>query len=268
MNKQMNPTRILLSLFILTMTLIPLAACAAKSNELVVGMELQYPPFETTDEKGNPTGISVDIATKLGEFLGRKVRIENTSYSGLIPALQSKKIDIILSSMTITDKRRESIDFSDPYAQANLALLIAKDSSVTSAADLTVGRKIAVKKGTTAHVYAQEHFKDAEVLIFDTEGACILEVITGKADVFIYDQMSIYKAWKTNPDTTRANLEPFAANPENWGIGLRKEEDAFRGQINDFIKKSKENGFFGSLADKYLKDMKAVFDELKIPFFF
>jgi polar amino acid transport system substrate-binding protein len=261
-------TRFLPLLLIMAMMLIPLASCAKKSSVLVVGMELQYPPFETTDEKGNPTGISVDIAMKLGEYLGRSVRIENTSYSGLIPALQSKKIDIILSSMTITDKRKESIDFSDPYAQANLALLIANGSAVQSSADLVAGRKIAVKKGTTAHVYSEEHFKDAEVLVFDTEGACILEVITGKADVFIYDQMSIYKAWKTNPDTTRANLEPFAANPENWGIGLRKGEDAFRGQINAFIKESKGNGFFGSLADKYLKDMKAVFDELKIPFFF
>ena len=268
MKTKRNMTLILLALLILAMTLIPLASCSRKTTELVVGMELQYPPFETTDEKGNPTGISVDIAMKLGEFLGRKVRIENTSYSGLIPALQSKKIDIILSSMTITDKRRESIDFSDPYAQANLALLIAKDSPVKSAADLTAGRIIAVKKGTTGHVYSDENFKDAQVLIFDTEGACILEVITGKADVFVYDQMSIYKAWKSNPDTTRVNLEPFAANPENWGIGLRKGEDAFRAQINDFIKKSKENGFFSSLADKYLKDMKAVFDELKIPFFF
>lgn len=268
MKTKWKRTRILSLLLIIALMAILSASCTKKSGELVVGMELQYPPFETTDEKGNPTGISVDIAMKLGEFLGRSVRIENTSYSGLIPALQSKKIDIILSSMTITDKRKESIDFSDPYAQANLALLIAKDSPVQSAADLTAGRKIAVKKGTTAHVYSEEHFKDAEVLVFDTEGACILEVITGKADVFIYDQMSIYKAWKTNPDTSRVNLEPFAANPENWGIGLRKGEEAFRGQINDFIKKSKENGFFGSLADKYLKDMKAVFDELKIPFFF
>ena len=252
----------------LILTLALLAGCAPKTNELVVGMELQYPPFETTDANGNPTGISVDMAMKLGESLGRKVRIVNTAYSGRIPALQSKQIDIILSSMTITDKRKESIDFSDPYAQANLALLIGKDSKVNSAADLKAGTKIAVKKGTTAHVYADSHFKDAEVLVFDSEGSCILEVSTGKADVFIYDQMSIYKAWQANPDTTRTNLEPFAETPENWGIGLRQGDDALKKQINDFIRTSKENGFFTSLADKYLKDMKAVFDELGIPFFF
>lgn len=245
-----------------------LAGCTAKSNELVVGMELQYPPFETTDASGNPTGISVDMAMELGKYLGREVKIVNTAFSGLIPALQSKQIDIILSSMTITDKRLESIDFSDPYAQANLALLIGKDSPVQSAADLNAGTKVAVKKGTTAHVYADANFKEAEVLVLESEGACILEVTTGKADVFIYDQMSIYKAWQTNPDSTRANLEPFAATPENWGIGLRKGEDELKGKINDFIRTSKDNGFFSSLAEKYLSDMKAVFDELGIPFFF
>ena len=108
----------------------------------------------------------------------------------------------------------------------------------------------------------------AEVLVLESEGACILEVTTGKADVFIYDQMSIYKAWQTNPDTTRANLEPFAASPENWGIGLRKGEEELKEKINAFIRESKGNGFFASVAEKYLSDMKAVFDELGIPFFF
>ena len=122
---------ILATLLILLLSITWLSGCTATSNELVVGMELQYPPFETTDESGNPTGISVDMAMELGKYLGREVKIVNTAFSGLIPALQSKQIDIILSSMTITDKRKESIDFSDPYAQANLALLIAKDSQVS-----------------------------------------------------------------------------------------------------------------------------------------
>lgn len=257
------------SLFlVLFFVLAVLGGCTAKSDELVVGMELQYPPFETTDASGNPSGISVDIANELGRYLGRDVKIVNTAFSGLIPALQSKQIDIILSSMTITDKRLESIDFSDPYAQANLALLIAKDSVVQSAADLKAGTTVAVKKGTTAHVYADANFQEAEVLVLESEGACILEVTTGKADVFIYDQMSIYKAWQTNPDTTRANLEPFAASPENWGIGLRKGEDELKEKINAFIRESKGNGFFATVAEKYLSDMKAVFDELGIPFFF
>ena len=73
----------------------------AEDTQLVVGMELAYPPFEMTDAANNPTGISVDFAKALGEELGRTVVIENMAWSGLIPALETGKIDLIISSMTI-----------------------------------------------------------------------------------------------------------------------------------------------------------------------
>ena len=97
-------------------------------EKLVVGMELAYPPFEMTDEKGNPEGFSVDFARELGKYMGREVKIENMSFGGLIPALKTKKIDIILSSMTITEQRKKSINFSSPYLRSYLTLLVNKNS--------------------------------------------------------------------------------------------------------------------------------------------
>jgi polar amino acid transport system substrate-binding protein len=151
-----------------------MTACSqAGSDKLVVGMELAYPPFETTDASNQPTGISVDFAKALGAELGREVTIEDVAWSGLIPALQTKKVDLIISSMTITEERRQSIDFSVPYAQSNLALLIAKDSPVRSYADLDQsGRILAVKKGSTGHIYAQAHLRNATIMVFDKESAC------------------------------------------------------------------------------------------------
>jgi len=238
-------------------------------KELVVGMELAYPPFEMTDQKGNPTGISVDLAYALGEYLGRDVRIENMAYNGLIPSLMTGKIDIILSSMTITEERKESIAFSDPYAKAYLSLLINKNSPVQKFEDLNVeGRKIAVKRGTTGHIYAEKNLPNCEIMVFDKESACVLEVVQGKADAFMYDQMTIYKNWKQNPDTTRALLEPFQDELEYWGIGLKKDDSELREQINAFLKEYKENGGFDELSMKYLAEQKKTFDELGIPFFF
>src|SRR5690348_12058439 len=97
-----------------------LCLCAAVWTEeptdvLRIGMELTYPPFEMVDEAGHPAGISVDIAKALGDYLGKKTVIRNIPFVGLIPALKSWKIDLIISSMTVTDERRRSIDFSDPY---------------------------------------------------------------------------------------------------------------------------------------------------------
>src|SRR5579863_7695802 len=92
--------------------------CSPKTHQqLIVGMELAYPPFEMTDEKGQPTGVSVDLAKALGKFLGREVEIQNLPFDGLIPSLQTRKIDLIISSLTATAERAKSIDFSDPYLE-------------------------------------------------------------------------------------------------------------------------------------------------------
>lgn len=238
-------------------------------KELVVGMELAYPPFETTDTDGNPSGISVDLAKALGKALGRPVRIENMAYSGLIPALQTKKIDCIISSMTITDERKKSIAFSDPYAKAWLALLINKKSPVKEVKDLNVkGRIVAVKRGTVGQIYAQQYLPNAQVNIFDKEDACALEVTQGKADAFIYDTLSVDKLWKQNQSTTRANLKPFEKNIQQWGIGMRKDDTGLISKVNKFLKDYKANGGFDKLADKYLSNEKKDFKEQGIQFFF
>ena len=170
--------------------------------------------------------------------------------------------------MTITDERKKSIDFSIPYAQATLAILANKNSNVNSIEDLNVaGKKIAVKKGSTGHIYASENLKNAEVLIFDKENACVLEVAQGKADGFLYDQLTIYKNSVQHADTTVAILKPFQENPEFWGVAIR-QNDPLKAKVDEFIKKAKEDGTFATFAQTHLKDAKATFDELKIPFFF
>lgn len=171
-------------------------------------MELAYPPFETKDEEGNAMGISVDFSNAFGEYLGREVVIENISWDGLIPALQTGKVDMVISSMTITDEREEVVDFSIPYANAMLALLTNKDSGIESFEDMNIaGRKIAVKTGSTGYFYAEENLPEAEIAALPDESACVTEVSQGKADGFIYDQLTIYRNW--NLETTGAVFIPF-----------------------------------------------------------
>lgn len=245
------------------------ATTAPAMQKLTVGMELAYPPFEMTDTANKPTGLSVDFAKALGQKLGREVVIENMAWAGLIPALETGKIDLIISSMTITEERKKTIDFSEPYAMSNLALLIAKDSPVTSYADLDQkGRKLAVKKGSTGHSYALANLKNAELMVFDKESACVLEVVQGKVDAFTYDQLTIFRNWKENEAKTRTNLAPYQQAPEYWGVGLKKGNDALNAEVNAFIKDFRAQGGFDKLAETYLTDEKKTFDEMKIPFFF
>jgi polar amino acid transport system substrate-binding protein len=240
------------------------------ANEpLKVGMELAYPPFEMSLKDGTPSGVSVDFAKALGEYLNREVIIENIAWDGLIPSLKTGKVDIIISSMTITQERKKSIAFSIPYAQSNLAILTHPNSGVKSIEDLDQkGKRVAVKKGTTGHIFASKNLKNAQVLVFDKENAAVLEVIQQKADGFLYDQLTIYKNWANHKDKTVALLKPFQKEPEYWGVALRKDDTKLKEQVDAFIKKAKADGTFDEFSRRYLSEARETFDKLGIPFFF
>ena len=242
-----------------------LAGCAKRpANQLVIGMELSYPPFEMTDEHNQPSGIGVDIAHALAAYLHKDLVIQNTAFVGLIPALQTGKIDLIISSMTATDKRRESISFSDPYVRTGICPLFSAKSDARTADDLNQpSRKVVVKNGTTGYNYAVEHLPRAQLLQIGDQAACVLEVVQGKADAFIYDQMSVYQFHKDNPETTRASLAPV--QHEDWAVGVRQGNDALREQVNAFLSDFKARNGLESLGEKYIHD-KGAFKEMGYPF--
>lgn len=243
------------------------AGVFAEDKPLRVGMELAYPPFEMRDEQGLPAGVSVDLAQALGKHLGREVQIQNLPFDGLIPALKTGRIDVVISSMTATVERGQSIDFSQPYLRTGLCLLVGRKAGMESVADLDVaGRVVVVKKGTTGHLYANQRLKAARVLVLDKEGACVLEVEQGKADAFIYDQMSVFRHWQKHPETTRALLAPF--QQEAWAVGIRKGNEVLRAQVDGFIAQFRTDGGFERLGEKWLADEKAAFARLGLEFYF
>ena len=241
-------------------------AAQAEAPPLIVGMELAYPPFEMTDTSGKPTGISVDLARALGMHLKRVVEIQNLPFDGLIPSLKTGRIHLIISSMTANAERAKAIDFSDPYLSTGLCLLVAKKSSIESIADADQkNRTIAVKQGTTGHLFSRS-LKNAKIVVLDRESACVLEVTQGKADAFIYDQMSVLKHSEQNSETTRPLLAPFQT--ESWAFGIKKGDDALRKDVNAFIHAFRESKGFEALGDRWLSSQKAAFLRLGIPFVF
>ena len=237
----------------------------ASAAILKVGMELSYPPFEMTNTKGEPDGISVGIAQGLAKFLNRDLKIENMSFDGLIPALKTGSIDLIISSLTVNEERKNSIDFSEPYVNTGLAILVSKNSIIKNEKDLDQKNfQIAVKKGTTAQAWALKNLKEAKVLAFDKENTAVLEVIQNKANAFIYDQMSIYHHWKKNQEQTKALLTAF--QKESWAIGIRKGNPELTRKTNLFIQDFRKKKGFSDLADKFLKKEKDIFKNLGVDF--
>lgn len=246
---------------------VSLSSCTNEEPTIVVGMELAYPPFEMRGPDNQPDGISVRLAESLAESMGKKLEIKDVEWNGIIPALQSGKIDLIISSMTRTPERERAIAFSDGYVTNGLCMLVAKDSKIETIEDFVPGEtRVAVKLATTGHQWAMANLEGIELVKLDEAAKCALEVVQGKVDVFIYDQISIYQFWKKNEGKTRPILNPI--REETWAIGLRQEDEALLGEVNAFLKSYREAGEFDELALQYMAEQKAAFESMGVPFIF
>ena len=234
---------------------------------LKVGMELAYPPFETTDLQGNPSGVSVEIAKAFAEYLDYDIEIQNINWTGLIPSLQTKQVDMVISSMTITEERRQSVDFSNPYARALLALIVPIDLEVESSDELNSPEyTIAVKTATTGDTFATSNFPQANILRFDDESAAIAEVVNNRAQAFVYGQLTILRNSASNPNTTKP-LFLSGQQSEGWGAAFPKDSELTQ-KFNDFLVEFRADGGFDRLTQQFLAEEKELFDSYGFDFFF
>lgn len=250
------------------------AACAAvlithceRSQRLVVGMDATYPPFEFINAEGRMDGISAAIGEAIGKRLGKPVEFRNLAFDGLLPALQSGRVDLVISSMTANEKRRQSIDFSDPYVATGLALLTGLQSPVKAAADLKAkSRRIAVRLGTTGEQWCRAQLPEAKLLVLDTDAACVMEVIRGTCDAWVYDQISVMNYQARHAQQTRALLEPLQR--EQWAVGVAKGQPQLLAAVNEALGQMRRDGSFEALAKKFLAKEAAMMKQAGLPFVF
>jgi len=222
-------------------------------KKLVVGMELKYPPFESTDEKGQAIGLDVELAKMAAKDLGVDLEIKDMEWTGLIPALQTGKIDLIISGITGTLERAKTITFTSAYFTTGLcALLSAKRApDVTNVDQLNDPKRvIAVKTGTTADILATKKFPKATINRYKDESACVQEVVNGRADAFLYDQLSIAKHAKEYPQATKAILKPFTYEP--FCIAMRKGDFDLYNWFEMFVTLRRSDGTLDELRDKFV----------------
>ncbi|MGL4344045.1 MAG: transporter substrate-binding domain-containing protein [Cellulosilyticaceae bacterium] len=231
----------------------PTSSTVFNKSELVVGMELKFPPFETIDAKGNPTGVSVELAHAIGEQLGIPITIKSIDYPSLIPALQSQNIDMIISSMTITEERLQSISFSNEYAKSDLALLLHQSSDIDHWSSLNSPNiTVAVKQGTLGASWAKKHLPLATLKEFSEVSAAMLDVNNGLSTAFIYDPLSLIEG-SVNLTQTKLLLEPLP-DVQGWGIGIRKNDTDLLDAVNTALRSIKSSDFFDEMRVKYLQE--------------
>src|SRR3954465_7204862 len=126
------------------------SAGCARSHKLIIGTDATYPPFEVIDKNGEFAGGDMDMGRALAEHLGKEVEFQNINFDGLVSALKSGSVDIVISAMSATDERRKSIDFSEPYVKTGLGMLVYAKSPVQGLDDLKApGRRVVVRLATT-----------------------------------------------------------------------------------------------------------------------
>lgn len=250
--------RIILSLVLaIVVPMLAMASGGQESDVLSVGMDLRYPPFETRDDDGDPEGISVDVATAFGEYLGRPVEIVDTNFASLIPSLNSGEIDVIIASMSRTPERAEAINFSDTYFYFKIISLVnqefAEDNGITE--DSPKEALTDIEETRFTGITGQVSASIPESLGFDVEIAtnletAVLNVVQGSADVLMMSAFPVTRGHLANPDDTIVLWDPFVSSP--IAMGVRQDNPELLEQANEFIATMSEpGGLYEELSEKW-----------------
>ncbi len=220
------------------------AAPAVDLGLVQVGTNAEYPPFESVDETGAVVGFDIDIMNAVAEAAGFQVEFVNTRWDGIFVALTTGEFDAVISAATITDERKQAVDFSDPYFNAGQMIAVIKGSDISGPADLD-GKKVGVQLGTTGDIWASEN-TGAEVVRYDEITLAFQALGNGDLDAILNDGPTSADIIKANPELNATLVgEPFT--DEFYGIAIRKDFPELRDAINVGLAAIRESGQYDEI---------------------
>ncbi|MUK90768.1 transporter substrate-binding domain-containing protein [Ornithinibacillus sp. L9] len=242
----------------LSIFVIILSACGGSSSGdgevYKVGIDVTYPPFEY-QEDGEYKGIDIDLINAIAEDQGFEIELEAMDFSGIIPAMEAGQLDIAIAGMSITEERKKTVDFSEPYFEAGLSLVVEEGNTEITALDDLEGKTVVVKSGTTGADFAEENQDQYgfDIVQVNDSPSMFQEVSNGSADALIEDYPVIsYAIAQSNLDL---EVVGDRLNGDHYGIAVLKGEyDELLAKINDGLANLKENGTYDDIISTYLSD--------------
>ena len=224
-------------------------ADAPKEEKTVlrVATSPDFAPFEFLE--GNQiVGFDVDLMNAIGGKMGKEIKFENSSWEGLIPALQAGNVDAVIAGVAITPERQEQVLFSDPYYQTGLGIFVSKDSGIESLDDLK-GKRIAVQMGTLGQDIAEE-VEGADVRKLSVSADTFLELRNGTVDAVI-NHIPVFKYYLKTTGSQEMIMvgEPMKSVPD--GILVKKGNQALVDEINKALKEVKDSGEYDVIYEKW-----------------
>ncbi|HWK23273.1 MAG TPA: basic amino acid ABC transporter substrate-binding protein [Ureibacillus sp.] len=224
------------------------------STKLKVGTDAAYAPFESFDDKGNIVGIDVDVVKAIGEEVGVEFEINNVAWEPLFQQVTNGEVDLGVSAITITDERKETYDFTEPYYEATQLIITKEDSAIESLADIA-DKKIGVQINTTGHFAAQDLQGKASknILAYETTPIAIQELVNGTVDAVIGDNAVILEYIKNNPESKLKSIEDDSFEKEYYGLMVKKGNQEVLDLLNEGIEKLKESGELAEITGQEIE---------------
>lgn len=228
----------------------------AEGEKIVIGTEGAYPPFNNLESDGTLVGFDIDIAKAMCEEMKAECTFVTQDWDGIIPALIAKKFDAIIASMSITEERKQQVDFSKKYYNTPPAIVVPKDSEITEATPEALAGKMLGAQGSTTHSnYAEAHMKDAEVKLYPTADEYKLDIANGRIDAVIDDVVVLSEWLKTSDGACCKLLGTLPIDPvingEGAGVAVRKGDTALADKFTAAVAAIRANGKYQEINAKY-----------------
>lgn len=235
------------------------SGAAAKEWKTVrIGVDASYPPFESVAPSGQMVGFDVDLTRALCAKMNVRCVWIPQDLDGIIPALKAKKFDIIVSSLTVTDKRREQIDFSDRLFDAPARMIAKKGSPLLPTVESLKGMHVGVEQGSTQEAYAKAYWEPKGVTIvpYQNQDQVYADLATGRLDAALQDELQADAGFlKTPRGKDFAWAGPEVKDPKTLGegtaIGVRKEDSELKAKLNKALAEVHQDGTFTKLEKQY-----------------
>ena len=237
-------------------------ALAAFSGETLaqdkvrIGTEGAYPPFNFFDANGELQGFDVDIAKALCDEMGVECEFVAQDWDGIIPALLANKYDAIIASMSITEERKEKVDFSNKYYSTPPAMIVPNDSDLAAADPAALaGKAVGAQSATTHATYLEDKYTDASIRLYATQDEANLDLVSGRLDAVVADSVVLTEWLATEDGACCKVLAALPNDPayfgDGAGIAVRKGEDELREKFNAAIEAIRANGTYEEISSKY-----------------
>ncbi|MBW5800327.1 transporter substrate-binding domain-containing protein [Halomonas elongata] len=224
---------------------------AAQDQTLDVATDPSFVPFEMMDqETGEMTGFDMDIIKEISERAGFDYNLRTMDFNGIIPAVQTGNIDIAIAGITITDERSKIVDFSDPYYDSGLKLLVnADDDSIQTVEDLE-GKKVGTKIGSTSYDYLEENLGDsADITPYPGSSDMYMALLGGSVDAVFYDAPNVGYFSQTKGEGRVKTVGPLYEG-QQYGLALVKGSEWLE-PVNEALAAMKEDGTYDEIHAKW-----------------